>query len=81
MTLDKISKIENSKPKNTEGKKKIVLTSILLLLLSLGVVYFFINHSDQIVKKSYDWSGGVIDLDQTPTEAWESTKKWWKKLD
>lgn len=81
LTLDKISKKENSKPKNTEGKKKIVLTSILLLLLSLGVVYFFINHSDQIVKKSYEWSGGVIDLDQTPKEAWESTKEWWKNLD
>lgn len=32
------------------------------------------NH---IVKNSSDFTGGLIDLDQTPSQAWENTKKWW----
>ena len=80
LTKDRFSQSENVIPKNTKGNKKIILTSILLLLFSLAVTYVFVNHSDQIIKKSSDWSGGLISLDQTTEEAWENTKNWWKKL-
>lgn len=33
--------------------------------------------ADHVVKKSSDWTGGVIDLNQTPSQAWKNTKKWW----
>ena len=80
LTKDRFSQSENVIPKNTKGNKKIILTSILLLLFSLAVTYVFVNHSDQIIKKSSDWSGGLISLDQTTEEAWKNTKNWWRKL-
>jgi len=80
LAIIRVYQTENAKPKNTKGNKKIILNSILLLLFSLAVTYVLVNHSDQIIKKSFDWSGGLISLDQTPTEAWENTKNWWKKL-
>ena len=33
--------------------------------------------ADNIVKKSSDWTGGVIDLNQSPKKAWENTKAYW----
>ena len=32
---------------------------------------------NDIVKNSSDFTGGLINLDQTPSEAWKNTKEWW----
>tara|TARA_R110000851_G_scaffold100671_6_gene216370 strand:- start:814 stop:5169 length:4356 start_codon:yes stop_codon:yes gene_type:complete len=33
--------------------------------------------ADYVVKNSSDWTNNLIDLNQTPAQAWENTKKWW----